>query len=171
MPRLTAQQFLDESIYRQTRVVRYATGQVNVIRSIVDQLNEKIARYCIRKEIIETKAQYQDCRVHIRKLCLDYRNKTYKYLQKELKGFIREQATWVKEHSPVELKVPRDTIKQSARDAFFVAFSDTDNVKSYVTRIFNQIFQLWNAQLTIAYRIGTPAKEMAKNITGKDYRK
>ena len=146
---------------------RYITGQVNIIRALVDELTETIAEFCLKKELLETKGQYADCRVYIRKQCLQYREKLYQHIQKELKGFAVEQSAWVYQNSPIRLE--RVDTKKSVRNITFEAFSDTDTIKSYVTRLFNQLFQLWNSQLSIAYRTRLPMKEMVKNITGKEY--
>jgi hypothetical protein len=130
-------------------------------------LNEKIARFCLKEGLIETKSQYAECKKYIRAKCMDYREKLYKYLQRELKKFITEQSKWVYANSPIKLK--KTNIDKVARDIFFIAFSDTDNIKGYITRIFNQIFQLWNAQLTIAYRTGQGMKDMVKLVLDKEY--
>jgi len=71
----------------------------------------------------------------------------YNYLQKELFNFTKEQSKWVYANSPVELK--KANINKMVKNIFFTAYSDTDNIESFVTRIFNQIFQIWNAQCTI----------------------
>ena len=70
-------------------------------------------------------------------------------------------------HSPVKLE--ETNMDRVFNDIFFSAFSDTDNIKSYVTRIFNQIFQIWNAQLTIAYRVNQNMKDMIKLVLDKEY--
>jgi hypothetical protein len=137
-------------VRRQIQVTRYATGQATYAKSLVEKLNEENARFCLGKKKIETKGQYIECRKFVRAKCIEYRGRLYKYLQKELKDFIIEQSKWVYTNSPVELK--KETVDKILKDIFFTAFSDTDNIKSYVTRIFDQIFQIWNAQLTIAYR-------------------
>jgi hypothetical protein len=90
-------------------------------------------------------------------------------LQKELEDFIIEQSKWVYANSPMELK--KVNIDRILRDIFFTAYSDTDNIKSYVTRIFNQIFLTWNAQLTIAYRTGQKMKDTVKLILDKSFEK
>lgn len=163
---LTHQQYQDEAIYRQIKVSRYATGQANYARSIVDKLNEEIAKFLLKKELIETKGQYAECRVYIQKLCIEYRDRLYRYLEKELREFVKEQSTWVYQHSPVKLKKAK--IDKIARNIFFEAFSDNDNIKSYVQRIFNQVYQLWNNQLSIAYRIKLPMKDMVELVMGKE---
>jgi len=166
MARLTPQQYQDELIYRQTRVVRYTNGQVKLATNLVNELNKKLAEYCLRKELLESKKQYNDIKQFIKKQSIIYRDKLYKHLQKEMRGFVEEQAAWIYANSPVELdKKKVDTIM---RHVFFEAFSESENIKTFVTRIFNQIFQLWNAQLTIAYRTKLPMKKMILNILGDE---
>ena len=164
--RLTPKQYRDETVYRQIKVSRYATGQANYVQSLVDELNDKIARFCLIKKIIETKGQHQECKKYVRSKCMEYRERLYNYLQKELKGFIKEQSKWVYNNSPVELK--KANIDRISRNVFFTAFSDTENIKSFVTRIFNQIFQIWNSQLTISYRTGQTMKDMIKLVLDKE---
>jgi len=163
---ITPKQYRDEAVYRQIKITRYATGQANYVQYLVDELNEKIARFCLSKKVIETKGQYQDVKKFIRKKCIKYREKLYSYLQKELKDFTKEQSKWVYSNSPVELK--RVNVDRIVKNIFFTAYSNTDNIKSYITRIFNQIFQIWNAQSTIAYRTGQSMKDMVKLILGKE---
>jgi len=164
--RLTSKQYRDEVIRRHIKVSHYATGQAKYVRSLVDELNEKIAKFCLKKDLIETKIQYTECKKYIRVKSIEYRDRLYKYLQKELKDFIIEQSKWVYTNSPVKLQ--KVNIDRIAKDIFFTAYSDTDNIKSYVTRIFNQIFQIWNAQLTIAYRTGQKMKDMIKLVLDKE---
>jgi hypothetical protein len=166
--RLTPKQYKDELIYRHIKLSRYVTGQANYAVSMVTELNGKIAGFCLKKEAVETKGQYAGCKTFIRLKCLEYREKLYGYLQKELKRFIIEQAKWVYANSPVKLE--KAAIDRVFKDVFFSAFSDTDTIKSYVTRIFNQIFQIWNAQLTIAYRTGQTMKAMVALVLDKEYR-
>jgi hypothetical protein len=165
--RLTSRQYRDEVIRRQIQVARYATGQTEYVRSLIDKLNEKIARYCLKEDLIETKGQYAECKKYIKARSIEYREKLYKYLQKELKDFIIEQSKWVYANSPVKLK--KVNIDRIMKDIFFTAYSDTDDIKGYVTRIFNQIFQIWNAQLTIAYRARQSMKDMIKLVLDKDF--
>lgn len=162
--RLTAKEYNDEIVYRQIQVSRYATGQANYALSVIKELNEKIVKFCMKMELIETKSQYTECKKYIRSKSLIYRDKLYKYLRKELKAFIIEQSKWIYSNSPVELV--KINIDRAYNDVFFSAFSDTDNIKTYVTRIFNQVLQLWNAQLSIAYRVNQPMKDMIKLIIG-----
>jgi len=165
--RLTPEQYRDELVYRQIQISRYVTGQANFTRAMIEELNEKVARFCLKKKHIETKGQYTECRTFIRAKCLEYREKLFSHLQMEMKNFIEEQSRWIYEYSPVKLeKVKRDKI---ARNIFFTAYSDTDNIKSYVTRIFNQIFQIWNAQLTIAYKTRVSMKEMVELVLDKGF--
>jgi hypothetical protein len=163
---LSKEEYLDERILRRIQIIRYQNGQIRYIKSFVDALNDRIAGYVLKKELLETKALYIDCRVYIRKRCIEYRDRVYKYLQKEIKDFVREESKWEYQNSPVLLK-KADT-KKIIRDIFFEAFSDTDTIKSYCMRIFNQIFQIWNSQLSIAYKINQPLKDMVKMVTGKD---
>ena len=165
--RLTPKQYKDESVYRQIKISRYATGQANYVMSVINELNEKIAKFCLKKELIETKGQYADCRKFIRAKCFEYKEKLYNYLQKELKDFIIEQSKWVYTNSPVKLE--KVNVDRVLKDVFFSAFSDTDNIKSYVTRIFNQVFSIWNMQLNISYRIGQSMKEMVLLILDKEF--
>jgi hypothetical protein len=162
--RRTLQQYRDEAIRRQIQLTRYATGQANYINSLVDKLNGEITEFCLKKSFIETKTQYAESKKYIRKKCIEYRENLYKYLQKELKDFTIEQSKWVYANSPVELK--KANTDKILRDIFFAAYSDTDNIKSYVTRIFNQIFQTWNAQLSIAYKIKQSLKDTVKLVLG-----
>lgn len=164
--RLSSKQYRDETIRRQIQVTRYVTGQANYVNSMINKLNESIARYCIKKDLIETKLQYKECKKYVRVKCIEYRDRLYNYLHKELSGFIIEQAKWIYTNSPIKL----DTIDTSKiiNDAFFTAFSDTDNIKSYISRIFDQIFQTWNAQLTISYRIQQRMKDMVKLVLGRE---
>ena len=162
MARLTAEEFLDEAIYRRIQFIRYITGQVNYVQFVIKELNQDIAQYVLKKELIETKGQYHDSQKYIRQKCMIYRERLNKYLQKELKAFVKEQSAWIYQYSPSKLeKVDRDKI---LRDINFVSFSDTDNIKSYIVRIFNQIFQLWSNQLRIAYRVKLPMSDMVKQI-------
>jgi hypothetical protein len=66
------------------------------------------------------------------------------------------------------VELERKKVDSIVRDAFFEAFSETDNIKSYVTRIFNQILQLWYSQLTIAHRTKQPMKDMVFLVLGKE---
>jgi len=165
--RITPKQYLDEAVYRQIKITRYATGQANYVQAMIDELNDKIARFCLLKKVIETKGQYAECKKYIKAMGIKYREKLYKYLQKELKDFTKEQSKWVYSNSPVELK--KANVDRILKNIFFTAFSDTDNIPTFVTRIFNQIFQIWNAQLTIAYRTGQNVKDMIKLVLDKDY--
>jgi len=167
MPRLTPEQFRDEAIYRKTRVLRYINGQVKIVHALVNELNEKIARYCLKKKMIETKGQYADLRTYIRERCMQYREKLRTHLEKELKGFIREQVKWTYDNSPVKLEKADDMVKKVYRNMMFEAFSDTDTVKGFLQRVFNQIFQLWNVQSTIAYRTKLPMEDMVRLVLGK----
>jgi len=49
----------------------------------------------------------------------------------------------------------------------FHAFSDTDTIRTWLQGVFDRIFRLWNGQLAIAYRLGTPMAEMVRAITGE----
>jgi len=165
--RLSPEQYRDELVYRQIQISRYVTGQANYTRTMIDELNEKIARFCLKKIQIETKGQYAECRTFIRAKCLEYREKLFSYLQREMKDFIAEQSRWIYEYFPIKLeKVKREKI---ARNIFFTAYSDTDNIKSYVTRIFNQVFQIWNAQLTIAHKTRISMNEMVELVLDKGF--
>ena len=166
--RLTQKQYRDEIVRRQIHISRYATGQVNYVHLLIAELNEGIAKFLIRKSFIETKSQYAECKKFIKNRTMIYREKLYKYLQKELKDFIIEQSKWVYTNSPIQLE--KVSVDRIVRDVFFTAFSDTDNIKNYVTRIFNQIFQIWNAQLTIAYRIRQSMKDMVNLILDKEFK-
>ena len=164
---LPSEKYRDELVYRQIQISRYITGQVNFTQALIDELNETIARFCLKKKRIETKGQYTECRVFIRVECLKYREKLFTYLQKEIKDFIKEQSKWVYEYFPLKLeKADRGKITQNV---FFTAYSDTDTIKSYVTRIFNQIFQTWNAQLTIAYGTGITMPEMVELVLDREF--
>ena len=165
--RLTPKQYRDEAIRRQMQITRYSTGQANYANSLIGELNEKIAGFCLKKDFIETKTQYAECKKYIKVKSIEYRERLYNYLQKELRDFIIEQSKWVYANSPVKLE--KANIDKIARDVFFTAYSDTDNIKGYVTRIFNQIFQTWNAQLTIAYRTGQKMKDTVKLVTGGEF--
>ena len=165
--RLTAKEYKDEVIYRQIQLTRYTTGQANYALSLINELNDKIARYCLKKITVETKSQYSDCKIFIRTKCIEYRDKLYRYLDKELRDFINEQAQWVYDNSPIKLEEANSD--RIVNDVFFTAFSDTDTIKTYLIRIFNQVFQLWNAQLSIAYRTGQNMKSMIKLILDKEY--
>jgi hypothetical protein len=167
--RLTPKQYLNETVYRQVKISRYATGQANYVQSLVDRLNEEIARFCLSKKLIETKGQYAECKKFIKAKCMEYRERLYSYLQKELYGFTKEQSKWVYSNSPIELK-KRANVNKIIKNIFFTAFSDTDNIKSFVTRIFNQIFQIWNAQLTIAYRADQNMHDMVKLVLDKEFK-
>jgi hypothetical protein len=135
---------------------------------LIDELNKENAKYCLIKDVIETKGQYTDCKNYVKARCIEYREKLYNYLQRELKDFIIEQSKWVYTNSPVALeKANVDTI---LKNIFFTAYSDTDDINNYVERIFNQIFQIWNAQFTIAYRTGETMKDMVKLILDKEYK-
>ena len=164
--RLTSKQYRDETVYRQIKISRYATGQANYIQSMVKILNEEIARFCLKKNFIETKGQYQECKKFIRLKCIEYREKLYNYLQRELKDFVNEQSKWVYANSTVDLK--EANIDKVLRNIFFTAFSDTDNIKSFVTRLFNQIFRLWNAQISISYRTGQSIKDMIELLLDRE---
>jgi hypothetical protein len=164
--RLTPKQYRDEVIRRQIQITRYTTGQANYVNSQINKLNESIAKYCIKKDVLETKSQYADCKKYIKIKCIEYRDMLYKYLEKELAAFIIEQSKWVYSNSPIKLeKIDTDKV---ARDIFFTAFSDTDNIKSYIKRIFDQVFQIWNAQLTISYRLQQKMKDMVKLVLGRE---
>ena len=163
--RLTHKQYRDETVYRQIKITRYATGQANYVQSLVGKLNDEIAKFCLQKKTIDTKGQYAECKKFIRAKCVEHREKLYKYLQKELKDFIIEQSKWVYTNSPVELE--KTNVDRILRDVFFTGFSDTDNIKSYVVRIFDQIFSLYNSQLTIAYRTKQSMKDMIKLVLGE----
>lgn len=165
--RPTPKHYREEAVYRQIKVTRYATGQANYAQSLVGKLNEEIAKFCLQKKTIETKKQYADCKKFIRAKCIEYREKLYEYLQKELRDFVIEQSKWVYANSPVKLQ--KVNVDRIVRDIFFTAYSATDNIKGYVTRVFNQIFSLYNSQLTIAYRTGENMKDMMKSITGKEF--
>ena len=165
--RITPKQYLDEAVYRQIKITRYATGQANYVQSLINELNDKIAEFCVVKIIIETKGQYVECKKFIRAKSIEYREKLYSYLQKELEDFTKEQSKWVYSNSPVELK--KANVNRIIKNIFFTAYSDTDNINTFVTRIFNQIFQIWNAQLTIAYRTGQSMKDMVKLVLDKEY--
>lgn len=164
--RLTPKQYRDETIRRQIKITRYATGQANYVNSLVNELNELIAKFCLKKELIETKKQYTECKKYIKIKCMDYREKLLNYLEKELEDFIIEQSKWVYANSPIELE--KVNIERVLKNIFFTAYSDTDNIKGYVTRIFNQIFQTWNAQLSIAYRTEQTMKDMVKLVLDKE---
>lgn len=161
---MTPEEFRDEMILRQIKVSRYITFQVKTMRAIVDDLNNTIEKRVLREKQIETKKQLQRVRVYIREHAIEIRDKTYRYLQREIKGFMKEQALWMYQNSPVKLK--RIDIDKAFRDMNFEAFSDTDTIKSYITRIFNQIYQIWNSQLTIAYRTGLSMEDLVKVIRG-----
>jgi len=121
--------------------------------------------YQITKEIIETKKQHADSKKHVREMCMEYRNRLYSHFQKELKGFVKEQSKWLYANSPVKLeKKDNDKI---VNNIFFEAFSDAENIKAFTQRIFNQIFQLWNAQLSIAYKTKQPLNEAVLLILGR----
>jgi hypothetical protein len=165
--RLTPKQYRDEVIRRQIQITRYATGQTNYVNSLIDELNEKIAKFCLKKELIETKMQYSECKKYIRVKSIEYREKLFNYLQKELKGFIIEQSKWVYTNSPIKLE--KANVDRIIRDVFFTAYSDTDNIKGYVKRIFDQIFQTWNAQLLISYRTGQRVENMIKLVIGRTH--
>jgi hypothetical protein len=156
--------YKSESLYRNVQVSRYIQGQANYIKSLIGAMNEKISHYLTLKERLETKKSYNDCRVHIRKKCLACRRMVYAYLQRELKRFVKEQAKWVYGNSPVTLQ--KANTGKIYTDVFFTPFSDTDTVKSYCTRIFNQVYQLWAGQLGIAYKTGNPLKETVKAVLG-----
>jgi hypothetical protein len=165
--RLTPKQYRDEAIRRQIQITRYATGQTNYINSLIDELNEKIAKFCLEKEVIETKSQYAECKKYVRVKCIEYRDRLYNYLQKELKDFIIEQSKWVYANSPIKLE--KVNVDKVIKNVYFTAYSDTDNIKSYVKRIFDQIFQTWNAQLSISYRTGQRVGNMIKLVIGRTY--
>ena len=166
MARLTPAQFMDEVIYRQIRITRYAAGRVRFVRNLVDELNDGIAIYLLKKEKMETKGQVADSRKYIRAKCLEYRERLYNYLQKELRDFVEEQGEWIYANSPVELKKKNpDTIYNNI---FFEAFSDNETITAFIQRIFNQILQLWNARLSIAYRTGQPMKDMVKLVLDRE---
>jgi len=162
---LTPAQYADEIIYRKILTTRYITGQVNYVRDLVNKMTGEIARHIMARKNIETKTQFNDSRKYIRAKCLEYRDKLYKHLQKELRGYIREQAQWEYDNSPVKLK--KIDTEKTVRNVFFEAYSEGDTIKSYVERIFNQIYQLWNAQLSIAYRTGQDLDEMVNFTTGR----
>jgi hypothetical protein len=166
--RLTPKQYRDEFVYRQIKVTRYATGQANYVQSLINKLNDEITKFCLQKKTIETKKQYADCKKFIRTKCIEYREKLYKYLQKELRDFVIEQSKWVYANSPVELE--KANVDRILKDVFFTAYSDTDNIKSYIKRIFDQIFSLYNSQLSIAYRTGESMKDMIMLITSKEFK-
>ena len=166
--RLTPKQFRNETIRRQIQITRYATGQANYAQYLINKMNEEIARFCLKKEVIETKGQYADCKRFIKAQCIEYREKLYNYLQNELNAFIKEQAKWLYINSPIKLEKANN--EKIARDVFFSAFSDTDNIKTYITRIFDQVFQIWNAQIKIAYRTGHTMKNMVLLILNKDFK-
>jgi hypothetical protein len=161
---LSPKKYYDERILRRIQITRYQNGQVNYIRGLINDMNKRIAHHIIGKEKLESKALYQDCRVYVRKRCMEYRDRVYKYLQKEIKGFVKEEQKWEYQNSPKSLK--KVDPKKSVRGIFFEAYSDTDTIKSYVTRIFNQIFQIWNSQLSIAYRTGGLLEDMVKIVLG-----
>jgi len=165
--RLTPDHYKDELIYRQIKIAEYADGQVKYAQSVISEMNEKIAKFCIKKELIETKGQYTVCQRYIKSVCIEYRKKLYGYFQKELKRFIIEQSKWVYSNSPITLK--KVSVDKIYNDVFFLGFSDTDNIKSYFTRIFDQVFQLWNIQLSIAYKVKQPMAEMVLLVMGKEF--
>ena len=165
--RLTVEQYRGELIYRQIQISRYATGQANFVQSLVGKLNDEAAKFCLKKKRIETKKQYSDCKTFIRIKCLEHRDRLYYYLKKEMKNFAKEQSKWIYGYAPVKLKkVDTDKI---TRDIFFTAFTDTDTIRNYVTRVFNQILQIWNAQLTIAYKTGISMAEMIELVLDKEF--
>jgi len=165
MPRLTSRQFHDEAVYRQMQVQRYANGQIRHVRGLIGELTAKLSRRAMHHGSIETKGQYADMRTYVRQQCLLYRRKLNEHLDRELKGFVREQAKWTYEYSPKKLRKADNG--RMLRNVSFNAFSDTDTIRTWLAQIFNRIFQLWNSQLTIAHRLQTPMAEMIKAITGE----
>jgi hypothetical protein len=164
MPRLNAKQFHREALRRQIQFTRYTTGQVNSVKSCVDELYNTIARRAVKIKYIETKKQFADFKTFVREQCLAYRHKVYDQMQKELVGMVKEQSRWIYSNSPKRLKkCDNDKI---LRNINFEAFSDTENIASFVKRLFNQVFQTWTAQASIAYRTRQPLKDMAENIMG-----
>jgi hypothetical protein len=165
---LTPAEFLDESIYRQTRIIRYAAGQQRTIRRLVEEMTDMIAKYVIHMETLETKGIYVQTRKYIREQCIKYRHRCLEHLRKEISGLIKEESEWLYQNSPN--KLVKADVEKIERDILFEAYSYTDNIDSYFQRIFNQIFQLWNNQLAIAYRTKQDTKDMVKFITGKGYK-
>jgi hypothetical protein len=158
-------EYRDELIYRKIMTSRYSEGIVSYSLAYIKKLNETIKNYLLYVDRIETKKQYQDCKVFIKNNCFNYRQKYYVYFQKELRGFIREQCRFVYDNSPVKLQ--HKDQKKILSDVNFEAFNNSDTNKSYITRIFNQIFNIWNSQLTIAYRIKQPMKELISLVLGE----
>jgi hypothetical protein len=163
---LTPAQYMNETIYRQIKVSRYATGQAKYARELLDKLNNKIADYILQIDVIEIKSQYVDAKGYAKRTCAEYRDKFYSYMKKELHDFIEEQSIWVYTNSPVELK--KKKIDAILRNVFFEAFSDTENIKAFIIRIFQQVYSLWNGQLTIAYRVKGKTKDMVNLILGRE---
>jgi len=165
MPRLTQEQFRDELIYRQVMFTRYVNGQVKYVQQMVDELNLVLGKRCVMEDVIETKRQYNEVRIYIRQTCITHRKKLIRYLQKEIAGLVKEQSTWLYQYMPIRLEKPHQ--KQMVRNVYFGAFSERHTIRAWIVDIYNRLFQLWNSQLTIAYRVGTPMKTMVKGITGK----
>jgi len=165
MARLSPEQFHDELIYRQVMFTRYVNGQVKHVQTMVDELNLVLGRRCVREDIVETKRQYNELRMYIRKTCITHRKKLIRYMQKEIAQLVKEQSAWLYEYLPIRPEKPHQ--KQMVRNIYFGAFSDRHTIKAWIVDLYNRLFQLWNSQLTIAYRVGTPMKTMVSGITGK----
>ena len=125
---LSPVQFTDEAIHRQIKVTRYINGQVKNAQTLLKELNIRIAKHILQNDIIETKSQYTENKVYIRKRCIEYRDRFYKYLQNELRLFAKEQAKWVYSNAPGNLE--KTDIDKSIRNIFFEAFSETENIKT-----------------------------------------
>ena len=117
--------------------------------------------------MIETKGQYVETKSYIRKRCIEHRKRFYEYLQNELRAFAAEQSEWVYDNSSV--KMEKKNMDAIVKDVFFEAFSETENIKVFVQRVFNQVYQLWNAQLTIAYRTKQKMEDLVYLVLGGKY--
>jgi hypothetical protein len=158
--------YIDETIYRRTRIIRYAEGQARLLVDRLKRLNNAIAKKLLKIEVLETKALFREARTIVREYCIVDKQKAFNYIQKELRGFIKEQSRFIYGVSPVKLKrVKPDKV---LRDINFTAFSDTETIQSFIDTVYNRIYKLYNGQLTIAYKLKTPLKDMLANILGKE---
>ena len=162
---LTSAQFADEAIYRQIKTAHYINGQAEQAKKLLREMNQRIAKRLMRNDKLETKSQYAEDKKYIRKRCVEYRDRFYGGLQNDLRAFAKEQAKWVYANSPVKLE--KKNIDAIMRNVNFEAFSDVENIRQFAQRVFNQAFQLWNAQLTIAYRTGQLMSDLVALILGE----
>jgi hypothetical protein len=169
MPRPTAEQYKDELIMRKIDLDRYAEGMAAYTLAVVNRLNERISKYLIRNGAIESKKQFNASMRRIKPWIVQARNGLYETFQKEIHAFVKEEKAWIYGNSPIKLKkADKNRTKKIESSIFFEAYSDTDTFRGYVTRLFNQIYQTWRSQLTIAHRTGQRIEDVVKLTAGAE---